>query len=411
MFMLRITSISFSLLIIFFSADAQLKKISVIGSSTAAGTGASTPDSSWVRRINYYYKYQLRNLDSTYNLAVGGYSPYDGMPTSYIPPAGKPGPDPNRNITKALTYSPNVVIVNFPTNRFDIDPISEILFCLQTIYDSTMVRGKRCFITTTQPRHDGNFGTSAIKRKLAVLKDSIINRFGMYSLNFYDGLYNPSDSTILSIYSAGDGIHLNDAGHRILFDRVRTKNIFDVNLAANIKNFAVFISNKQARINWTADQEESQTEYRVQKSTDGSNFRNLTTVKPNTDHSENQYEHIDLKPLPGDNYYRIEINIPGSKRYSKTIKAKNIVNGIGLRRIYPVPSSSLLIIEFASNRKQAVTIEIITGNGGQVSKLNLNTESEETVVTIPINRLKAGYYFVKVYGSNTDPIIQAFVKY
>ena len=59
---------------------------------------------------------------------------------------------------------------------------------LQTIYDSAIKTGNKCYISTTQPRSDGNFALSSVKRKLADLKDSIINRFGSaHTLNFWDG--------------------------------------------------------------------------------------------------------------------------------------------------------------------------------------------------------------------------------
>ena len=63
----------------------QTKYYSVIGSSTAAGMGASTADSSWVKRFTHYYQ----NLGLTiieHNTAVPGRNCYQGMPSSYTPP-------------------------------------------------------------------------------------------------------------------------------------------------------------------------------------------------------------------------------------------------------------------------------------------------------------------------------------
>jgi hypothetical protein len=213
------------------------KRMVAIGSSTTAGL-VTSPDSSWVRRFSFYYKNQLGVLDTAFNLGVSGTTVYRGMPTSYTPPAGRPVPDPVRNVTRAVSLFSNlptpadgVTIVNFPSNGYDTYSIAEIMTALQIIYDSATRNGNKCYITTTQPRSDGNFGTSAVKRKMAVLKDSIIKRFGVaHTINFYDGMYNPADSSILPIYSAGDNVHFNNAGHRELFERVRAKNIFDLPL-------------------------------------------------------------------------------------------------------------------------------------------------------------------------------------
>ena len=213
-----------------------MRKIAVLGSSTAVGTGCTTPDSSWVGRLNYYYKYQLASIDTTYNLAVGGTTSYNAMPTTYTPPASRPFPDPLKNVSKSgsllsdlLISSNGVTIVNFPTNGFDTYSIAEIMSSLQIIYDSATITGNKCFICTTQPRTDAGFNTSAVKRKLADIKDSIINRFGeAHTINFWDGMFNPADTTILTAYSAGDNVHFNNRGHWALFNRVLAKNIFSL---------------------------------------------------------------------------------------------------------------------------------------------------------------------------------------
>ncbi len=226
------------LLLLIFSAmtaAGQTRRMVVIGSSTAAGLGASSPDSSWTGRFNRYYKYQLGIIDTTHNLGVSGTTNYKGMPTSYIPSGGRPSPDPAHNVTRAVNLlsglssaTNGVVIVNYPSNGYDNYTIAEIMSSLQLIYDSAVSAGNRCYVTTTQPRSDGSFSSPAVRLKMATLKDSIINRFGVTnSINFWDSLYNPADTTILPQYAA-DSTHFNNLGHKILFDRVVAKNIFNL---------------------------------------------------------------------------------------------------------------------------------------------------------------------------------------
>src|SRR5215471_20598276 len=93
-FLVLVNSASFS----------QTRKMVAIGSSTTAGQGSFPLDSSWVNRFNHYYKYELMAIDSTYNLGVGGYSCYKGMPTSYIPPPNRPGPDAAKNVTRDVEH-------------------------------------------------------------------------------------------------------------------------------------------------------------------------------------------------------------------------------------------------------------------------------------------------------------------
>ncbi|MEO5889862.1 MAG: hypothetical protein ABIQ31_06385 [Ferruginibacter sp.] len=175
-------------------------------------------------------------MDSSYNFGIPGDNVYAGMPSSYKPPPGRPNPDATTNITKAevtlrslRNKSDGVIIVNYPSNEYDIYSIAEIMKCLQVIYDSTTRSGNKCFITTTQPRSDSAFNSSVIKKKMADIKDSTINRFGeAHTLNFWDGMFNPADTTILPIYSGGDQVHFNDLGHKILFERIMAKNVFSL---------------------------------------------------------------------------------------------------------------------------------------------------------------------------------------
>ena len=207
-----------------------------LGSSTTVGYGSTSPDSSWFGRFSRYFKCRAQVMDSSFNLGVPGADCYLGMPTGYVPPAGRPRPDSTKNVSMAVSIlrslanaENGVIIVNYPSNDYNKFTIAEVMNCLQVIYDSATSSGNRCFITTTQPRADSIFQSSVTKRKLADIKDSIINRFGTaHTINFWDGLFDPADTTIAAIYSAGDQVHFNDAGHKLLFERVLAKNVFSL---------------------------------------------------------------------------------------------------------------------------------------------------------------------------------------
>jgi len=204
---------------------SQTRIYSVVGSSTAAGMGTSTPDSSWVNRVTKFYQ-QQGLVTEPHNLAVSGRNCYNGMPSSYVPPAGRDYPVAGENITAALNFSPEVIIINYPSNNFNLYSIAEIMYCLQTMKDSVNARGKTCYVTTSQPRQDGNFPDLSSRMKLKAIRDSIMNRFGNYAIDFYTDVTDAATYQILPIYSYGDGIHLNDRGHAVLFEKVKAKNIF-----------------------------------------------------------------------------------------------------------------------------------------------------------------------------------------
>lgn len=192
----------------------------VLGSSTAAGTGAGTYDSSWVGRTNAYLRAaQLKNSmppmhqsDTLINLAVPGFASPDVLP------AGNSA----HNITKALSYHPYGIIINLPSNDI-AEGISEDteMQNFATVAALANQQNVEVWVTTSQPRNLNDAG----RQKLIELRDKIIATYGPRSIDFWTGLANP-DGTINPRYSAGDGIHLNHTGHRILFHRILEKGIF-----------------------------------------------------------------------------------------------------------------------------------------------------------------------------------------
>jgi len=219
--------------------------------------GTTAPDSSWVNRLNYYYVHSGVSME-LHNLAVSGHNCYQGMPSWYTPPAGRDYPLVNENVTKAISFNPEVVIVNYPSNNFNSYSISEILNCLQMMKDAANASGKTCYITTSQPRMDGSFPDLTSRTKLKVIRDSIMQRFGNYAIDFFTDLADPVTYQILPAYSYGDGIHCNDRGHALLFEKVKAKNIFGLssppppagcnNIVASAANGVISVSGLSAPV-------------------------------------------------------------------------------------------------------------------------------------------------------------------
>lgn len=196
-------------------------KIVVLGSSTAAGTGASTTDSSWVKRMEKHYQRNPNDFLDTlvYNLGVSGTSTYNAMPSTYTPTGGRPSPDVTKNITYALnSYSPSLVIINFPSNDVGFSYTNtETINNLTTIKDSATAKGANTWILTTQPRDDFN---STQKNQLISQRNLILSTFPGKAINVFDTLAAPNELGIESFLSFGDGVHVNNSGHRYIFNKV-----------------------------------------------------------------------------------------------------------------------------------------------------------------------------------------------
>lgn len=208
------------------AAHAQPVRIVVLGSSTAEGVGSSPRDSSWVNRYTAHIK-GLNPEHSVVNLGRGGYTTYHIRPTGTSVPAGRPAPDTQRNITRALQFEPDAIIVNMPSN----DATSGYSLAEQLAsYDLVLAAAGDIpvWIATTQPRNLSATG----RANLMAMRDSTFARFGSRALDFWTAIAQ-ADGTIAPAYNSGDGIHLNNAGHRLLFQRVVAADLVSAILATS----------------------------------------------------------------------------------------------------------------------------------------------------------------------------------
>lgn len=199
--------------------------IVIVGSSTAAGTGASSLQNSWVER----YKKALFQKNTRYaitNLAKGGYSTYEVLPTGTEIPAHRAvSIDVERNITKAIALNPFGVIVNLPSNDTAKGyTVTEQMDNYATIVNTARDAGIRVWIATPQPR---NFPFPHFFETQLVVRDALMATYGDQVIDFWS-VSAATDGTIKAALNSGDGIHLNDRGHELLFQQTFAKNIQEI---------------------------------------------------------------------------------------------------------------------------------------------------------------------------------------
>lgn len=294
----------------------------VIGSSTAAGMGA-TPNHGWVALYTQY----LKGINTSYqvdNLAVGGYTTYDLCPTGFIPSPNRPAPDPNHNITKALSLNPDAIIINLPTNDAGRDyTVTEQQDNYKRMVAAAAAQGVKVWIATSQPRNAYNAGQIA---NLKAIRDWIISFYGSRSIDFWTGLTEPNDS-IKHIYSYGDGIHLNDAGHQLLYTRVVARNIPDTLCGGanpfNLTSFAVNQSQSKLYLTWYTNNEKNTSQFLVEHSTDSLNWGAIGTVAAAGNYTGSRfYSFTDTTTTyMSAQYYRLNMVTTGNNHfYSNTVK-------------------------------------------------------------------------------------------
>ncbi|MCK6694866.1 MAG: SGNH/GDSL hydrolase family protein [Thermoanaerobaculia bacterium] len=195
-------------------------RVVVIGSSTAAGAGAEPADSAWVNRYRAWLQ-GINPANEVLNLALGGYSTYQLLPSTLFPVKYRPAPDSLRNITRALSLRPHAIIINLPSN--DVASgynLEEQLANFDKIAKKARCAGVPVWIFTTQPR---NFSADKVMLQLFA-RHAILDTYGPQAINVWDVLAEPNG--LLDVrFNSGDGVHLNNEGHAMIFEQVKSAGI------------------------------------------------------------------------------------------------------------------------------------------------------------------------------------------
>ena len=386
------------------------KKLVIIGSSTSACFNVNSVTECYVGLLDTHYNTQAPNDTTIDNhLTLGGTNCYNGMPSSYTSPYSSPyQPDATRNITMALSLNPDVILVNYPTNGYDVLRVDSILYCLRTIRDSANKKGIPCFVTTTQPRTSpSSFNTSAVKAKLALLKDSILAEFGFFAIDFYTGLINPLDSSIL--YDSGDQIHMNATGHNILYQRVLAKNIFNIALPATFIQFSAVNKNSSNIISWTTAKETDVAWYEIDRSSDGRTFSQIGAVNASNSNGSNQYQFTDDQPLKGWDYYKIVIVDRDGKKHASPVLSVHINAGKTAIIKTFASSSSQVAVQIQNSAAQTIQLQLVNNMGmllaGETKKIDAGT----AVIYLNTPVLSNGIYHVRLVAADVSTT-SSFIK-
>ncbi|HUC82137.1 MAG TPA: GDSL-type esterase/lipase family protein [Flavisolibacter sp.] len=392
-----ITKFFFSLFIVFISCHFPLlslaqSKVVVLGSSTAAGVGASGYINSWVGKYTSYIL-SLNPNSSVVNLAEGGF-----RTTSVMPTGTNSGEDTTRNITKALSYNPNVIIVNLPSNDAAAGfTLSFTMSNLRTLRTVAQNAGVAFWITTSQPRNLGTLG----QQLLTETRDSILAQFGSFVIDFWTLVAN-SDGSINSLYNAGDGIHVNDAAHEIFFQRVKAKPLLGPIgvLPISIKSFHALPVSSGVQLNWEVSSiGVEKLIHEIEKSEDGVSFNLAGTLSSTRGEA---FSFFDTNPFKGVNYYRLKLITATSVKHSNILrvsqeKSKAVIT------VSPNPLiGSMLSIQTSQDEEEESFITVFNSSGAEVYHHRLKLKKGQTTNSLQLpSNLAEGTYYLKIASRQT----------
>lgn len=396
----------------FYTAQAQ-KKIVVLGSSTAVGNGSTNyDDSSWVGRLRRFYNRNTGDgIDTTIiNLAQGGGVTYWNMPTGFVLPPNRPSNfavHPDNNVTKAMSFNPDIVIVNLPSNDvvsmnfYGGYTVSESMQNFRVIRDCVLIKGAKFFVTTSQPRNDIAAGDFYQRQQLKEYRDSIMDKFSAYAINVWDTLVTTDGTLAMRPEINADNIHPNNTGHRYIFEKVRARNIFADNIPIPVPvrliSFAAKSVQQKAQISWQAESEEASTLYEVQRSADGQNFQTVYTQQAQRAAGINRYTWMDAAPLKGKSFYRLKISENGRTFYSSTQSFTRTPKSLSIAQLNA--SSSLLNLKLEAQQPGRITLAVVNDLGATVQTETRELQSGSHQLQLSIGKLAAGHYYLQVAGA------------
>jgi hypothetical protein len=168
-----------------------------------------------------------------------------------------------------------------------------------------------------------------------------------------------------------------------------------------LTSFSAVLSNNNCILKWTASSETGTVKYIIQKSDDGRNFTDVTTIK-GTQLPINNYSFSDAA-VRGSAFYRIKVvEVSGNIIYSETVLVKN-QNQFGFS-VYPNPAPNEFTVAIPAKFLPA-SVEIINAQGATLHSQKINQS------TYTVNKyLPKGIYAVKVTGSNSESLTQRLIK-
>jgi len=183
-------------------------------------------------------------------------------------------------------------------------------------------------------------------------------------------------------------------------------------LPVTISSVKAFEKGSNVMVEWKVENELNMVKYEVEKSTDGAVFININTINlTGANNAYNTYSSLDVKPVQGNNFYRIKCyDKTGAITYSAIVKVA-MGKSESSFRIYPNPVTGNVINLLMNNQPaglyqvkltntigQLVFVKSIQNNGGNSTEA-LNTGS----------KLAVGVYQMEIIGKDNSQNTQKVI--
>jgi lysophospholipase L1-like esterase len=399
----------------------QAYKIVIVGSSTAFGTGATPIDSSWARKFKFYLLAQNSAIQ-VINIATLGFTSWDVSPTGTVVPAPFTV-DPNRNITKALSFNPDAIILNLPSNDVARGiSTATIHQNFMNIVGAATAQNVPVWVTTTQPRNKLSPAEGVLQ---AELRDWINFTYGNKSVDFWTDIANP-DNTINIFYSFGDGVHLNNEGHHVLFTRMVEEKIWDTICRRNDipptaragNDTTITINSPPIILNgsFSTDPDGSITRYswvKISGSPNGGTLdkeNNAVATASSFSGGMYKYQLTVTDNIGISSKDTMVVNVSAVLALDNLDNPANPTRENKYIKVFPNPASDVINIEVSRVFSKDYSITLINSLGNIVFKKSVVKNTGSNIEAINIKELASGMYIFH-FLSKEERIVHKIIKF
>jgi acyl-CoA thioesterase I len=198
---------------------AEPATIAVLGSSTAAGAGASQPSRSWAGLLQAWLA-QKKEGGNIINLATPGVLSTSALCKQQVSSNLSELISPTRNIDRALKLGATHFILAFPSNDTTNGiPAEQTITNFLDMRKCARLNDKtRVAVMSSLPRSGL---TEQQNAAITQIDTAMRQEFGSCYINVRSSLADTGNENPRRELSAGDGVHFNDAGHKVIFNTLK----------------------------------------------------------------------------------------------------------------------------------------------------------------------------------------------
>jgi hypothetical protein len=183
-------------------------------------------------------------------------------------------------------------------------------------------------------------------------------------------------------------------------------------LAVNFSAFNLQQDKNGVQINWATVSEQNNNHFDIERSSNGSVFTKIATVKGNNNSTTaNSYSVYDNKPLNGVNYYRLKQVDNDGKVTTSVIKSIDISGQRVIVKAYPNPTHGDVNFILQNNNGGVITATLTNVAGKVVHQEVIQTNSSVSNYKLNLtSKLPAGMYVLQLKGGSVTETVKISVQ-